>query len=58
LAIALALIAAFMCVEFATGVVATSLALLSDAAHMLTDPLRSGSRWSLSDAHNDRRRVR
>jgi len=37
LAIALALILAFMCVEVASGIVAHSLALLSDAAHMLTD---------------------
>jgi cobalt-zinc-cadmium efflux system protein len=37
LAIALALILAFMCVEVAAGIVASSLALLSDAAHMLTD---------------------
>jgi cobalt-zinc-cadmium efflux system protein len=37
LAIALALIAGFMLVEVVIGVVASSLALLSDAAHMLTD---------------------
>jgi cobalt-zinc-cadmium efflux system protein len=37
LAIALALIAAFMCVEVVVGILADSLALLSDAAHMLTD---------------------
>jgi cobalt-zinc-cadmium efflux system protein len=37
LAIALALIAAFMCVEVVAGIVGSSLALLSDAAHMLTD---------------------
>src|SRR3954465_13338488 len=37
LATALALILAFMCVEVAVGIVAHSLALLSDAAHMLTD---------------------
>jgi cobalt-zinc-cadmium efflux system protein len=37
LAIALALIAGFMCVEVVVGIVANSLALLSDAAHMLTD---------------------
>jgi cobalt-zinc-cadmium efflux system protein len=37
LAIALALILAFMCVEVAVGIAAESLALLSDAAHMLTD---------------------
>jgi cobalt-zinc-cadmium efflux system protein len=37
LAIALALIVGFMCVEVAVGIAADSLALLSDAAHMLTD---------------------
>jgi cobalt-zinc-cadmium efflux system protein len=37
LAIALALIASFMCVEVVVGILADSLALLSDAAHMLTD---------------------
>jgi cobalt-zinc-cadmium efflux system protein len=37
LALALALILGFMCVEVAVGVIASSLALLSDAAHMLTD---------------------
>jgi cobalt-zinc-cadmium efflux system protein len=37
LAIALALIVGLMCVEVAAGIVAGSLALLSDAAHMLTD---------------------
>jgi cobalt-zinc-cadmium efflux system protein len=37
LALALALILAFMCVEVAVGILAGSLALLSDAAHMLTD---------------------
>jgi cobalt-zinc-cadmium efflux system protein len=37
LKIALALILAFMGVEVVAGVVASSLALLSDAAHMLTD---------------------
>ncbi|WP_030674371.1 cation diffusion facilitator family transporter [Streptomyces cellulosae] len=37
LAIALSLIAAFMAVEVVIGVVAQSLALISDAAHMLTD---------------------
>jgi cobalt-zinc-cadmium efflux system protein len=36
---ALALIVAFMVVEVAVGVFASSLALLSDAAHMLTDAL-------------------
>jgi cobalt-zinc-cadmium efflux system protein len=37
LAIALGLILAFMVVEVAVGIAASSLALLSDAAHMLTD---------------------
>jgi cobalt-zinc-cadmium efflux system protein len=37
LAIALTLIVAFIAVEVSTGVLAHSLALLSDAAHMLTD---------------------
>jgi cobalt-zinc-cadmium efflux system protein len=37
LAIALGLVAAFMAVEVVAGILASSLALLSDAAHMLTD---------------------
>ncbi|HSC02926.1 MAG TPA: cation diffusion facilitator family transporter [Solirubrobacteraceae bacterium] len=37
LAMALGLILGFMCVEVAVGVIAHSLALLSDAGHMLTD---------------------
>ncbi|MER6692156.1 cation diffusion facilitator family transporter [Streptomyces minutiscleroticus] len=37
LALALALIASFMAVEVVVGVLARSLALISDAAHMLTD---------------------
>jgi len=37
LGIALALIAGFMAVEVVAGIIASSLALLSDAAHMLTD---------------------
>ena len=37
LAIALGLIAALMCAQVVTGALAHSLALLSDAAHMLTD---------------------
>jgi cobalt-zinc-cadmium efflux system protein len=37
LAIALALIVGFMVVEVVVGILASSLALLSDAAHMLTD---------------------
>ena len=37
LTIALVVIAAFMAVEVAVGIVANSLALISDAAHMLTD---------------------
>jgi cobalt-zinc-cadmium efflux system protein len=42
LAIVLSLIVGFMCVEVATGVIAHSLALLSDAAHMLTDAAAIG----------------
>ena len=37
LAIALALIVGFMAVEVTVGILANSLALISDAAHMLTD---------------------
>ncbi|SEG94147.1 cobalt-zinc-cadmium efflux system protein [Actinacidiphila yanglinensis] len=37
LTIALALIGVFMCAEVVIGVIANSLALISDAAHMLTD---------------------
>ena len=37
LAVALGLIASFMAVEVVVGIIASSLALLSDAAHMLTD---------------------
>jgi cobalt-zinc-cadmium efflux system protein len=37
LRVALALILGFMAVEVAAGIIASSLALLSDAAHMLTD---------------------
>src|SRR6185312_6285429 len=37
LAVALALIAGFMVVEIVGGLLASSLALLSDGAHMLTD---------------------
>lgn len=42
LTVALGLILGFMGVEIATGVVAHSLALLSDAAHMLTDAAAIG----------------
>jgi cobalt-zinc-cadmium efflux system protein len=42
LAVALALIVAFMAVEVVAGILASSLALLSDAAHMLTDALALG----------------
>lgn len=42
LAIALVLIAGFMAFEVAFGVIADSLALLSDAAHMLTDAVAIG----------------
>jgi cobalt-zinc-cadmium efflux system protein len=42
LAVALALIAGFMAVEVVAGLLAGSLALLSDAAHMLTDAAAIG----------------
>jgi cobalt-zinc-cadmium efflux system protein len=42
LAIALSLILGFMAVEVAVGILASSLALLSDAAHMLTDATAIG----------------
>jgi cobalt-zinc-cadmium efflux system protein len=42
LAVALALILGFMAVEVVFGIVASSLALLSDAAHMLTDAAAIG----------------
>jgi cobalt-zinc-cadmium efflux system protein len=42
LTIALGLIVGFMCVEITTGVIARSLALLSDAGHMLTDAVAIG----------------
>jgi cobalt-zinc-cadmium efflux system protein len=42
LAIALALIVGFMAVEVVVGILASSLALLSDAAHMLTDAVAIG----------------
>ncbi|HUA74104.1 MAG TPA: cation diffusion facilitator family transporter [Solirubrobacteraceae bacterium] len=42
LTLALALIVAFMVAEVATGVIAHSLALLSDAGHMLTDAAAIG----------------
>src|SRR5579859_2763672 len=42
LRVALALIAGFIAVEIATGVIAHSLALLSDAGHMLTDAAAIG----------------
>jgi cobalt-zinc-cadmium efflux system protein len=37
LTVALLIVAGFMCVEVVAGILASSLALLSDAAHMLTD---------------------
>ena len=46
LAIALGLIIGFMAVEVIVGLLAGSLALLADAAHMLTDAGRSCSPWS------------
>jgi cobalt-zinc-cadmium efflux system protein len=42
LALALGLILAFLVVEVTTGIIARSLALLSDAAHMLTDAAAIG----------------
>jgi cobalt-zinc-cadmium efflux system protein len=42
LTVALVLIVAFMAAEVVTGIVANSLALLSDAAHMLTDAAAIG----------------
>ena len=42
IAIALALIVAFMCVEIVVGLIANSLALISDAFHMLTDAMAIG----------------
>ncbi len=42
LSAALALIVAFMAVEVVSGILASSLALLSDAAHMLTDATALG----------------
>jgi cobalt-zinc-cadmium efflux system protein len=42
LAIALGLIVGFMCFEVVVGLIAESLALLSDAAHMLTDAAALG----------------
>jgi cobalt-zinc-cadmium efflux system protein len=42
LTVALALILAFMAAEVVTGILANSLALLSDAAHMLTDAAAIG----------------
>lgn len=42
IAIALGLIVAFMFVEFAVGLIANSLALISDAFHMLTDAMAIG----------------
>ena len=42
LSIALGLIIVFMAVEVATGVIARSLALLSDAGHILTDAAAIG----------------
>jgi cobalt-zinc-cadmium efflux system protein len=47
-ALALALILAFMAAEVVAGILASSLALLSDAAHMLTDAAALGAAlWAL-----------
>lgn len=54
LTVALAINALFMLVEVAAGVLASSLALLSDAAHMLTDAAAIG--LALVAAHLARRR--
>jgi len=54
LSVALAINAVFMVVEVAAGVIASSLALLSDAAHMLTDAGAIG--LALFAAHLARRR--
>src|SRR4051794_3993360 len=56
LAAALALIVAFMCAEIVAGIVASSLALLSDAGHMLTDAAALG--LSLAAASLARRPAR
>jgi cobalt-zinc-cadmium efflux system protein len=48
LAVALALIVGFMLVEVVVGIVASSLALLSDAGHMLTDAAAIGlALWAI-----------
>ncbi len=46
LALALALTAGFMVIEFAGGLIAGSLALLADAGHMLTDAAALGVAWA------------
>src|SRR2546423_14869220 len=56
LAAALALIVAFMCAEVVAGLAASSLALLSDAGHMLTDAAAIG--LSLAAASLARRPAR
>ena len=56
LAIALALIVGFMCVEVVVGILADSLALLSDAAHMLTDAGALAPRAGGDPAHGARPR--
>jgi cobalt-zinc-cadmium efflux system protein len=43
LTIALVLIVGFMLVEVVVGILASSLALISDAGHMVTDAVRSDS---------------
>ncbi|MEZ5341431.1 MAG: cation transporter [Acidimicrobiales bacterium] len=48
LAAAFLVIAAFFVVEAVAGVVTNSLALLSDAGHMLTDVIESAWRWPQS----------
>jgi cobalt-zinc-cadmium efflux system protein len=58
LAVAFALLAVFMLVEFAAGLATNSLALLSDAGHMLTDVLGLGMALAaiqLANRGSDRR---
>ena len=57
LTIALALIVALMVVEVVAGILADSLALLSDAAHMLTDAGGAGCSRSSSSASSAGRRA-
>ena len=58
LTIALALNALFMPVEVAVGVIASSLAVLSDAAHLLTDAGAIGWPCTRRGSRGDARRAR